>query len=132
MCSGVVPIEGSVDSSMKSTPPAVPAGVDPDELMAEAAVQAAGDPLDDILRQVVGGYFVLTDGQGSVSKWSEPAELLFAQSAEDILGHGFFETLIGGAPPPTRRPRSGSLTPIRASRAGSPTSTTPPRSSRAC
>ena len=39
------------------------------------------DPLDAILRQIVGGYFVLTDGQGSVSKWSEPAELLFGRPA---------------------------------------------------
>src|SRR5919198_2871412 len=99
MCSGVVPIEGSVDSSMKSTPPAVPAGVDPDELMAEAAVQAAGDPLDDILRQIVGGYFVLTDGQGSVSKWSEPAELLFGRPAAEVLGQSFFQTLLQSPPP---------------------------------
>src|SRR5919109_3511368 len=94
MCSGVVPIEGSVDSSMKSTTPAVPAGVDPDELMTEAAEQAATDPLDDILRQIVGGYFVLTDGQGSVSRWSEPAELLFGRPAAEVLGQSFFATLI--------------------------------------
>ena len=37
---------------------------------------------------------MLTDGQGSVSKWSEPAELLFGRPAEDILGQSFFETLI--------------------------------------
>ena len=42
------------------------------------------EPLDAILRQIIGGYFVLTDGQGSVSKWSEPAELLFAQPSEEI------------------------------------------------
>src|SRR4051794_24031734 len=60
--------------------------------------EAAGplDPLDALLRQIVNGYFVLTDGQGAVSKWSEPAELLFAQPYEDILGQGFFETLIAG------------------------------------
>src|SRR3954470_572620 len=66
-----------------------------DEVMAEIA-----DPLDALLRQIVNGYFVLTDGQGSVSKWSEPAELLFMQPSEDILGKGFFETLIGGVLPP--------------------------------
>src|SRR3954469_12565210 len=65
-----------------------------DEVMAEIA-----DPLDALLRQIVNGYFVLTDGQGSVSKWSEPAELLFMQPSEDILGKGFFETLIGGMLP---------------------------------
>ena len=42
------------------------------------------EPLDDVLRQIVGGYFVLTDGQGSVSKWSEPAELLFARPAASV------------------------------------------------
>src|SRR4051794_37126074 len=64
--------------------------------------EAAGplDPLDALLRQIVNGYFVLTDGQGAVSKWSEPAELLFAQPYEDILGQGFFETLIAGPLPP--------------------------------
>src|SRR3954447_25106949 len=66
-----------------------------DQVMAEIA-----DPLDALLRQIVNGYFVLTDGQGSVSKWSEPAELLFMQPSEDILGKGFFETLIGGVLPP--------------------------------
>src|SRR3954449_7681429 len=65
-----------------------------DQVMAEIA-----DPLDALLRQIVNGYFVLTDGQGSVSKWSEPAELLFMQPSEDILGKGFFETLIGGMLP---------------------------------
>src|SRR4051795_5289385 len=57
-------------------------------------------PLDGLLRQIVNGYFVLTDGQGAVSKWSEPAELLFSQPYEDILGQGFFETLIAGPLPP--------------------------------
>src|SRR3954454_2950162 len=54
------------------------------------------EPLDELLRQIVNGYFVLTDGHGAVSKWSEPAELLFGRSSEEILGLGFFETLIGG------------------------------------
>src|SRR5690242_12439100 len=67
----------------------------PDEVLAEIA-----DPLDALLRQIINGYFVLTDGQGAVSKWSEPAELLFAQPSEDILGQGFFETLVGGELPP--------------------------------
>src|SRR5918994_4467134 len=92
MCSGLVPIEGSVESSIKSTTP-VPAGFDPDELTGPA------DPLDDILRQIVGGYFVLTDGQGSVSKWYEPAELLFGRPAAEVLGQSFFETLVAGPIP---------------------------------
>ncbi len=66
-----------------------------DDVLAETAQPV--DALDALLRQIVGGYFVLTDGQGAVSKWSEPAELLFDRPAEEILGHGFFETLIGGA-----------------------------------
>ena len=65
-----------------------------DDVLAETAQPV--DALDALLRQIVGGYFVLTDGQGSVSKWSEPAELLFARPSEEILGQGFFETLIGG------------------------------------
>ena len=52
------------------------------------------DPLDTLLRQIVEGYFVLTDGQGSVSKWSEPAELLFGRPAQEILGQSFFGTLV--------------------------------------
>src|SRR5215207_2256801 len=62
--------------------------------MTSAAAKAADDPLDAILRQIVGGYFVLTDGQGSVSKWSEPAELLFGRPAADVLGQSFFERLV--------------------------------------
>src|SRR3954452_18667154 len=67
-----------------------------DVLNAAADAAASHDPLDDILRQIVGGYFVLTDGQGSVSKWSEPAELLFGQPAHDVLGQSFFDTLTDG------------------------------------
>ena len=70
----------------------------PDAVLAETAEPV--DALDALLRQIVNGYFVLTDGQGAVSKWSEPAELLFEQPSEDILGQGFFETLIGGTLPP--------------------------------
>src|SRR4051812_6595463 len=70
----------------------------PDAVMEEAAGPI--DPLDALLRQIVNGYFVLTDGQGSVSKWSEPAELLFDQPSEDILGQNFFASLIGGTLPP--------------------------------
>src|ERR1700760_3850650 len=65
-----------------------------DDVLAETAQPV--DALDALLRQVINGYFVLTDGQGAVSKWSEPAELLFARPSDDILGQGFFETLIGG------------------------------------
>src|SRR5262245_8214351 len=69
-----------------------------DAVMAEAAEPV--DALDALLRQIVNGYFVLTDGQGAVSKWSEPAELLFAQPSEEILGQDFFGSLIGDTLPP--------------------------------
>src|SRR6478752_6860954 len=75
-----------------------------DEVLTELA-----DPLDALLRQVINGFFVLTDGQGSVSKWSEPAELLFAQPSDEILGQGFFETLIGGALSPEAQAWRGFL-----------------------
>ncbi len=72
-----------------------------DAVLAGAAEGAEPpDALDALLRQIVGGYFVLTDAQGAVSKWSEPAELLFGRASEEILGQGFFETLIGGTLPP--------------------------------
>src|SRR5215216_72569 len=68
-----------------------------DEVLASAAESGPQDPLDALLGQIVGGYFVLTDGQGSVSKWSEPAELLFGRPAQEILGQSFFDTLLGPA-----------------------------------
>src|SRR5919202_2012034 len=71
-----------------------------DEVLASAADSGAEDPLDALLKQIVGGYFVLTDGQGSVSKWSEPAELLFGRPSEEILGQSFFETLVHAPLPP--------------------------------
>ena len=70
---------------MPSHTSSVPAtgGSTPDDVLAAAADGRDGsvDPLDGLLRQIVGGYFVLTDGQGSVSKWSAPAELLFGRPA---------------------------------------------------
>src|SRR6476619_4073641 len=65
-----------------------------DEVLTSAAESGPQDPLDALLKQIVGGYFVLTDGQGSVSKWSEPAELLFGRPAQEILGQSFFGTLL--------------------------------------
>src|ERR1041384_4261521 len=66
-----------------------------DEVLASAAEEGGPvDPLDTLLKQIVEGYFALTAGQGSVSKWSEPAELLFGRPAHEILGQSFFGTLI--------------------------------------
>src|SRR5829696_5691464 len=63
--------------------------------------EAAGhdDPLDNLLTQIINGFFVLTDGQGAVSKWSEPAELLFGLDAAEVLGKSLFDTLVDHAPP---------------------------------
>jgi PAS domain S-box-containing protein len=52
------------------------------------------DPLDALLSQIINGFFVLTDGQGAVSKWSEPAELLFGLHASEVLGKSLFDTLV--------------------------------------
>src|SRR5688572_21866016 len=71
-----------------------------DEVLSSAAESGPEDPLDALLKQIVGGYFVLTDGQGSVSKWSEPAELLFGRPAQEILGQSFFSTLVQSPLPP--------------------------------
>src|SRR5215218_4317469 len=56
----------------------------------------SNDPLDALLKQIIGGWFILTDGQGAVSKWSEPAEILFGKEAPDALGHSFFDGLLTG------------------------------------
>src|SRR4029079_11491964 len=65
-----------------------------DEVLTSAAESGPVDPRDELLGQIIEGYFVLTDGQGSVSKWSEPAELLFGRPAQEVLGQSFFESLI--------------------------------------
>src|SRR3954447_26008024 len=91
-----------MDSSMKSNTPAAEssaAGLDPSADQVMTAAAEAAEPLDAILRQIIGGYFVLTDGQGSVSKWSEPAELLFGRPAAEVLGQSFFQTLIQSPAP---------------------------------
>src|ERR1700743_3471274 len=72
-----------------------PSSSTPDDVLAATAAGPA-DALDALLRLLVSGYFVLTHGHGAVSKWSEPAELLFGRMSEEILGLGFFEALVGG------------------------------------
>ncbi|HEY7074288.1 MAG TPA: PAS domain-containing protein, partial [Solirubrobacteraceae bacterium] len=74
---------------MQTTPSSTP-----DAVLAEST--APVEPLDALLRQIVNGYFVLTDGQGAVSKWSEPAELLFGRDADHVLGENFFASLVEG------------------------------------
>src|SRR4051812_50169482 len=76
-----------------TTPTTPPGALAPDH----AVVPEPTDPLDALLRQIIGGWFVLTDGQGTVSKWSEPAELLFGKDTKEALGESFFDTLLAGA-----------------------------------
>ena len=78
--------------SLKTPPPAAPSPPPP---APEESV--TNDPLDGLLKQIIGGWFILTDGQGAVSKWSEPAELLFGREAPDALGVSFFDGLLTGA-----------------------------------
>src|SRR5688500_17519346 len=69
--------------------PATPSGTEgPEEL------------LDQLLRQVITGFFLLADGQGDIANWSDPAELLFGFEADDALGKPFFSTLIRDPLPP--------------------------------
>ena len=51
-------------------PSSTPPSSTPDLVLAGAAegAQEPPDALDALLRQIVGGYFVLTDGQGAISK----------------------------------------------------------------
>lgn len=50
--------------------------------------------LDQLLRLIIEGFFVLTDGQGHLSKWSDPAEMLFGHEADDALMEPFFGKLV--------------------------------------
>src|SRR4051794_5050449 len=84
-------------ASSVSGVPGTPPTDAPDEVMtATADAAAVHDPLDDILRQIVGGYFVLTAGRAPVPRWPAPAELLFGRPAPDVLGQSFFDTLTDG------------------------------------
>ncbi len=61
---------------------------------------APGDPdaaLDALLRSIIEGFFVLTDGQGHLSKWSDPAELLFGLEPDQALMEPFFGKLVSTA-----------------------------------
>src|SRR5215203_1527875 len=77
----------STPTPPSATPPPAPPALD------EAI---SNDPLDALLKQIIGGWFILTDGQGAVSKWAEPAEILFGKEAPEALGHSFFENLLFG------------------------------------
>src|SRR6186713_1078719 len=82
---------GAPSLSRSSLPGRMPAHITPPP---EQVADENLEPLDVLLKQIISGFFLLTDGQGSVSKWSEPAELLFGLEAAEALGHGFFERLL--------------------------------------
>jgi hypothetical protein len=71
-----------------SSPPVPPPSAPP------SAAPANEEALDQLLRQIIEGFFVLTDGQGALSKWSEPAELLFGLEADEALMEPFFGKLV--------------------------------------
>ena len=56
------------------------------EPVAEGAVE-------ELLRELVDARFVLTDRDGSLTRWSRPAEVLFGWPAARMLGRPLVETL---------------------------------------
>src|SRR5215204_5902482 len=83
-------------SSPPHTATPSPAAATPVPVVPELDEVVSTDPLDALLKQIIGGWFILTDGQGAVSKWAEPAEILFGREAPEALGHSFFENLLAG------------------------------------
>ena len=81
-----------------------------------AGASPAPEAVEKLLAQLVGACFVLTDRNGSVTRWSRPAEELFGWASAALVGRGLFETLaVPGALPPlggvmqaTARRRDGS------------------------
>ena len=54
---------------------------------------SAAEVVEELLRQLVDARFVLTDRDGSVTRWSRPAEALFGWPAPRMLGRPLAETL---------------------------------------
>jgi PAS domain S-box-containing protein len=54
---------------------------------------SAAEVVEELLRQLVDARFVLTDREGSVTRWSRPAEALFGWPAPRMLGRPLVETL---------------------------------------
>ena len=72
---------------------------------------SAAEVVEELLRQLVDARFVLTDRDGSVTRWSRPAEALFGWPAPRMLGRPLVETLrldksFRRAEARSRRPRS--------------------------
>ena len=57
---------------------------------------SAAEVVEELLRQLVDARFVLTDRDGSVTRWSRPAEALFGWPAPRMLGRPLVETLQPG------------------------------------
>jgi len=59
------------------------------------------EAVEELLRQLVDSRFVLTDREGTVTRWSEPAEELFGWQGAHMIGRSLHETLdLGGELPP--------------------------------
>src|SRR5215217_2808153 len=54
---------------------------------------SAAEVVEELLRQLVDARFVLTDRDGSVTRWSRPAEELFGWPAPRMLGRRLVEAL---------------------------------------
>src|SRR3954470_16933014 len=61
----------------------------------ESAISEASTAgvVEELLRQLVDARFVLTDRDGSVTRWSRPAEELFGWPAPRMLGRTLIENL---------------------------------------
>ena len=66
-----------------------------------AGASPAPEAVEKLLAQLVSACFVLTDRNGSVTRWSRPAEELFGWATTALVGRRLFETLaVPGALPP--------------------------------
>lgn len=81
----------------------------PESDIAAVTPEAILDPLDALLKQVIDGFFFLTDGHGAISKWGEPAELLFGMTGPQVLGRPMFDTLLDPEMTPEGRAWRGFL-----------------------
>ena len=67
------------NTTLPATPPPVaapvPEGTTPVPAAPEPAEVVSSDPLDALLKQIIGGWFILTDGQGAAEPLGERARL---------------------------------------------------------
>jgi PAS domain S-box-containing protein len=74
------------------------------------------EAVEELLRQLVDARFVLTDREGSVTRWSRPAEKLFGWPGARMLGRPLLATL---AVPDERRATGGEFRAVAQRRDGS-------------